>query len=360
MSRASSRANLQGYIVRRAPHRESNVGSGPTAQRKKEQKAAKPASKALSPAGLLASGYFDARKPYQTCITPLPSLGNYVPLRLNGRLPWTDSATNGAIFILNFSSHGVGLYQVDVYDDTTAAAHGLVTAHVFQNIVDDAPNQVRASRKTLTITSTTATQNLGGSVHVASVPQSISLAGRTGDANTHIDAASVTTLIDIAMDSPGSKQYSSAGFMNGLSFSLGFASVVKGSEWVQFQPDATGTAPCNSLRIDADRGGSSQVVVYWPKSAAGEAQSVLLGMSEQIAARYPVNHLLGGLAREFPPQMPASFQGANAMQAGSQGAIPHESSGGLSMPSAETVQAALETTAGLVRGVQAVAAAGGM
>lgn len=206
-----------------------------------------------------------------------------------------------------FSTQGVALSQITVSDD--AGRNGTVAQLVFDELVADNPAEIRGSRKTLCLSTSTKHDSIAGALHICAVPQAIYVETDTGDASK-FDAASVTTLKNIAQSSQNSKQFSSAEFLRPMAFNLGMASVVHGAERHVAAPTATPSAA--TLRGDLRLGGMSILLVYMPASAT--TQTFEIAVFEQLAAFYDAGTLLNSLAQNKPTRVPAGYQQANARQ----------------------------------------------
>lgn len=268
---------------------------------------AKPANKSYG--STITPDYFDARAKHAMCISPAPTLGNYTPINLIARESFTVTSTKGELLLLGLSTQGVALQRIEV--NAGAANHGLVHKLEFSELLGDKPQQMRGSRKTLVIGASTANQTIAGSVFACMTPNTVEIAASTvvGDEATHIGATSVTALVNIAMSSPDSKQMSTAQFVRNPAFSLGFSSYTVGSEYQDYNSAAWNIGQMIS---DLRLGAMSTLIIYMPPLSS--IQNYDVAVHEQLAARYPANHLLNGLSRRGSHWVPQAFGAANSRQ----------------------------------------------
>ena len=281
----------------------------------------KKGSRMLAPRSMLTSAYFDARIPRNTCIHPAPSLGNYTPVSVKARATVNVNTSIDKVLLMGFSTSGLACAVVDVH--TGNPAHGKVTPINFNELIQDAPQSLRGSRKTITIGTSTASQDVAGAIYVTMVPQSIQLEPNADATNyaDHLSPASADALLNIARQSTNSKQFSTQQFTRNPAFSLGFASYTVGSEYQAWNTLTMSSPPTaaeeraalNQMIEDLKLGAMSTLVVALSHSSS--AQTFEIGMYEQVATRYPANHLLAGLQRQQGGGPPSGFQAANAAQA---------------------------------------------
>lgn len=242
----------------------------------------------------------DARPHRQLCLCPMVSLGNYTPLhlkaRVNEELKADGSAGDGKLIILNFSTCGTACMRLSPDIDATGKAtqDEEMTALPFSEIMTDRPEQIRGSRKTLSITLTTNNQNAGGIVYCCMTANPVSLVADNAD-TSKLKKDSVDALIDLAMNSSNSRQYSAVDFQNTLSFSLGFASAIRGSEWQSFNPQTDANGAGAQFIFDSRLGAMSSLVLWWPKNDIHQTMSI--AVTEQLAARYSGSHLLNSITQ---------------------------------------------------------------
>lgn len=240
------------------------------------------------------STWQDARIHRPLCICPQPSLGNYTALHLKKRDSYSINAMpggseDGILFYMGFSTRANAWAKIDVNSGALTAQP--VDFATFDDLHGDAPITVRGSRKTLTLTLSTVNQDAGGVVYVCATANPLSLSQTGAD----LSATAVAALVDLAKNSHNSRQMSAVDFQKTQSFSLGFASAMKGSEWQSFATAATASEKMTGLLHDAKLGAMSNLVIYW--EAATAAQKVEVACTEQIATRYSGSHLLNSITQ---------------------------------------------------------------
>lgn len=270
----------------------------------------------IAPKFIMGPTFFDARIRWPTCISPQPSAGNYAGLYLKQigdipvpAMPGTPASTDqvGLLMILSFSTQGASLLHAPV---SHVMANEDISVEKFSQLASDYPLSVKPSRKTLSLTLTTSSDNTAGLFYVASVVQPLAWL----NSGAKITAASLSELKDLAQSSPGSRQFSSKQMQDTLSFSLGFASVIGGSEWSTYNDTnigGTGTPTDAATRASSDSYFTrmSSIVIYMP--CAAQAQTLSWAVSEQLAARYPATHLLMGTSRRFVQVVPPAQNSAH-------------------------------------------------
>ncbi len=303
----ASSAKKSKYVPKRMPR---TIGTGLKTRVKK-------GNYTLAPKSLINAKFFDARIPRTACISPSPTLGNYTPLSLKARNTMLLGTGESKLLVLNFSRNGIAC--AIVHDLLGSPHHGDVELLPFDELLSDPPQSLRGSRKTITVGCSTANQDVAGAVHACMVPQSIQLTPHASKAGA-IDAASTKSLSDIATSSTNSKQFSTLQFQKNPAFSLGFASYVLGAAYEPFAGMETGTLtdPQKNANVakwldNLQTGAMSTLVMKFASS--GSSQSFELGVYEQVASRYPANHLLAGLQRMAGGMPVKGFQAANAQQA---------------------------------------------
>lgn len=252
---------------------------------KKKVTQAKPAPKTGS--------WQDARIQRPLCICPQPSLGNYTALHLKKRDSYSINASpgdnDGILIYMGFSTRANAWAKINVNSGALTAQP--VDFATFDDLHGDAPITVRGSRKTLTLTLSTVNQDAGGVVYICATANPLSLS-QTG---AELSSTAVAALVDLAKNSHNSRQMSAVDFQKTQSFSLGFASSMKGSEWQSFGTATTASEKMTGLLHDAKLGAMSNLVIYW--EAATAAQKVEVACTEQIATRYSGSHLLNSITQ---------------------------------------------------------------
>lgn len=270
----------------------------------------------LQPKAYVGSEFFDAANARgKPCISALPTLGAYVPLHLLLRNDETCNPASSVLLLMTYSNDGVAWYSCETETGVagqTQFTKGNVRTNVFSEIAtgSDMPLASRPSRKTMKLKCDSRLDTINGQINVVATSDPVLVFFDQAGLMTE---ASVDNLVNMVRNSPQSKAINMAALVQGISFSLGHASVIKSSEWTQQVAHNAAAAP--PVQANLARGSTSTLIVEIPKMPADQMH-IEISVFEQLAAKFATGHLLSSGSRVGGAGMSASEQRANRLQAG--------------------------------------------
>jgi hypothetical protein len=263
------------------------------------------ATKLLAPKELITPEFFNAIEK-RPCINTLPSMGEFTPVYLQFRKTQNTNADASLLVVMYQSTNGTAALQIHT-DDHGNKTKGEYELYPYTELDGgNAPIATRPSRTTVKVSVPSRADSINGIVNCIMISDPLVLQSASA---SHFTTASVDGLVNLVRNSPSSKQIPLSAFTQNVSFSLGFASVIKGAEWEPF------TAPRTAATVAADlaRGACSVFIMEIPKLATDQMQFSMT-FYQQLPSKYGAGHIMASGSTKYSRTLSGSSAAANRAQ----------------------------------------------
>lgn len=238
------------------------------------------------------------------CVPVVNSLGNFISLNLYDNFSFATTVNTNQFVVMQFNPFGGSM----VYFNSETADATATTFRTFSNLQNNIPSTIRASRKSLSISTLMNENNIAGSVAVLAIPNFLDYAFSSSTFN--FTTAFVQGVRSLLESSSQTQVYPAGFFKKKRTFSLYPASYVNFSKFHDFNlwTNLTETEKRAQWVLFPEQMPQTTLILQF--MAVSTSQTYSIQVNEQIGARYPANTILSSLHRPGLTTTAQSLQAA--------------------------------------------------